>query len=64
MGQDVDEGLLHERATTHQFGLGRVFWDLYCNSWIDCHFELIAGEAPLPHIRVMALDALLSGQVR
>lgn len=61
---DISTRLLEELQTTRQPRLGQIFRELSRNSLIDEHVESVFATAPLPHIRTMALDMLLSGKAR
>ncbi|TLP61430.1 hypothetical protein FEE96_14400 [Parasedimentitalea maritima] len=64
MRQDVAELLLRDIIETSQPRLGQLFREIFRNPWIDQHLEHVARKAALPHIRAIALDALLTRKVR
>ncbi|WP_158972355.1 hypothetical protein [Chachezhania sediminis] len=61
---DVSTKLVEIVRTTRQPRLGQVFHELSRNDWIDQHISDVFATAPLPHIRTMALDMLLSQRAR
>ncbi|MFV1465909.1 hypothetical protein VWY34_15020 [Phaeobacter sp. JH20_02] len=61
---DVSAKLLENVRTTRQPRLGEVFRELCRNERIDQHISDVFATAPLPHIRTMALDMLLSQRAR
>lgn len=61
---DISTRILEEIKKTRQPRLGQIFRELSRNSVIDEHIESVFVTAPLPHIRTMALDMLLSGKAR
>lgn len=61
---DVSTKLLENVRTTRQPRLGEVFRELCRSDWIDQHISDVFAIAPLPHIRTMALDMLLSQRAR
>lgn len=63
MRSDVLEMLIDDIVTTRQAQLGYQFREICRNSAVDQHLERMFYKAQLPHIRAMALDALLSQTV-
>ena len=61
---DVATQLLEDIRTTRKPRLGQIFRQLSRSSVIDQHIESVFTTAPLPHIRTMALDMLLSKRAR
>ncbi len=61
---DVAAKLLGLISTTREPRLGEIFRELSRNDWIDQHIHHVFLTAPLPHIRTMALDILLSQRAR
>ena len=61
---DISARILEDLNTTRQPRLGQIFRELSRNSVIDEHIESVFATAPLPHIRTMALDMLLSRRAR
>lgn len=61
---DISARILDDIKMTRQPRLGQIFSELSRNSVIDEHIESVFKTAPLPHIRTMALDMLLSGKAR
>ncbi|WP_294225393.1 hypothetical protein [uncultured Shimia sp.] len=61
---DVASRLVENLKTTRQPRLGQIFRELSRYSVIDQYIEGIFVTAPLPHIRTMALDMLLSRKAR
>ena len=64
MRQDVVESLLQDIISTRQSKLGLIFREISRNPWVDQHLEKVLREAKLPHIRAMALEALISKRMR
>jgi hypothetical protein len=64
MRADVAEALMDHVVTTRDAGLGPLFRALYPNPAIDAKLDWAFQEARQPHIRAMALDALLMRQLR
>lgn len=64
MRQDVADRMLRDIVETRQSGLGLLFREICRNPWVDQHLERVFRDARLPHIRAMALDALISGKMR
>lgn len=60
--EDVATLLLQEVAATQQSGLGLIFRELCRSPHVDAHLEHVFLHAPLPHVRMMALDMLLSNE--
>jgi hypothetical protein len=60
MREDVAEILLRDVIGTRQPNLGVLLRSLFCNPSIDQHVVRIALDADLPHLRVLAVDALIS----
>ena len=60
---DVLEMLIDDIVTTRQAQLGYQFREICRNPAVDQHLERMFYKAQLPHIRAMALDALLSQTV-
>lgn len=61
---DISIRILDDIKMTRQPRLGQIFRELSRNSVIDEHIESVFVTAPLPHIRTMALDMLLTGKAR
>ncbi len=61
---DVSTKLLENIRTTRQPRLGEIFRELCRNDWVDQYISDVFFTAPLPHIRTMALDMLLSQRAR
>lgn len=61
---DVASMFLEEILSTRQSNLGSIFRELSKSPWIDPHIERAFKTAPLPHVRAMALEMLLSGKSR
>ncbi|MBX8800847.1 hypothetical protein HBA92_08790 [Ochrobactrum sp. MR28] len=60
---DVLEMLIDDIVTTRQAQLSYQFREICRNPAVDQHLERMLYKAQLPHIRTMALDALLSQTV-
>lgn len=61
---DITTHMLEDLKLTRQPRLGQIFRELSRSSVIDEHIESLFVTAPLPHIRTVALDMLLSGKAR
>lgn len=61
---DVATVFLDEIKSTRRSHLGLIFRQLSKTPWIDLHVESVFRDAPLPHIRAIALDMLLTCSAR
>lgn len=59
---DVFEHVVDNLKMKRQPRLGQIFREISRNAVIDQHIEGIFVNSPLPHIRAIALDMLLSGK--
>lgn len=64
MRDDVLDRLVNELLSNKQANMGEVYKWLSCNPTLDAHLQDIAAKAPLPHIRGMALNCLLTKTLR
>lgn len=64
MRQDIAELVCQDLLGSGQSGLGQLFREICSNSYIDQQLETILVQSPLPHIRAMALEMLISGQAK